>query len=167
MQTGFPCSVGVANDYAGVGETGSFNCEPPSIPSGSVGQFWVQNGGVTHLGKFAGPTGTASSPKWFATTTGAGTPLFTPPPAGTFNLQRGIRDNLYAPGLVNWNIALIKAFPVFRENGFEFRAEAYNFPNHPNLASPNYTPTSSQFGEVTAKTTSNPRTLQVGLRYQF
>jgi Carboxypeptidase regulatory-like domain/TonB-dependent Receptor Plug Domain len=167
MQTGFPCSVGVANDYAGVGETGSFNCEPPSIPSGSVGQFWVQNGRVTHLGKFAGPTGTASSPKWFATTTGAGTPLFTPPPAGTFNLQRGIRDNLYAPGLVNWNIALIKAFPVFRENGFEFRAEAYNFPNHPNLASPNYTPTSSQFGEVTAKTTSNPRTLQVGLRYQF
>ena len=167
MQTGFPCSVGVANDYAGVGETGSFNCEPPSIPSGSVGQFWVQNGGVTHLGKFAGPTGTSSSPKWFATTTGAGTPLFTPPPAGTFNLQRGIRDNLYAPGLVNWNIALIKAFPVFRENGFEFRAEAYNFPNHPNLASPNYTPTSSQFGEVTAKTTSNPRTLQVGLRYQF
>jgi hypothetical protein len=167
MQTGLPCSVGAANDYAGVGETGSFNCEPPSIPSGSVGQFWVQNGGVTHLGKFAGPTGTSSSPKWFATTTGAGTPLFTPPPAGTFNLQRGIRDNLYAPGLVNWNIALIKAFPVFRENGFEFRAEAYNFPNHPNLASPNYTPTSSQFGEVTAKTTSNPRTLQVGLRYQF
>jgi Carboxypeptidase regulatory-like domain/TonB-dependent Receptor Plug Domain len=167
MQTGFPCSVGVANDYAGVGENGSFNCEPPSIPSGSVGQFWVQHGGVTHLGKFAGPTGTASSPKWFATTSGAGTPLFTPPPAGTFNLQRGIRDNLYAPGLVNWNIALIKAFPVFKENGFEFRAEAYNFPNHPNLASPNYTPTSSQFGEVTAKTTSNPRTLQVGLRYQF
>ena len=167
MQTGFPCSVGVANDYAGVGENGSFNCEPPSIPSGSVGQFWVQHGGVTHLGKFAGPTGTSSSPKWFATTTGAGTPLWTPPPAGTFNLQQGIRDNIYAPGLVNWNIALIKAFPVFRENGFEFRAEAYNFPNHPNLASPNYTPTSSQFGEVTGKTTSNLRTLQVGLRYQF
>ncbi len=73
MQTGFPCSVGVANDYAGVGENGSFNCEPPSIPSGSVGQFWVQNGGVTHLGRFAGPTGTSSSPKWFATTTGAET----------------------------------------------------------------------------------------------
>ena len=167
LQTGFPCSVGVANDYAGVGEVGSFNCEPPNIPSGSVGQFWVQHGGVRHLGKFAGSTGAAGSPQWFATTTGSGTPLWTPPPAGTFNLQRGIRDNVYAPGLVNWNVAMIKAFPVFKENAFEFRAEAYNFPNHPNLNSPNYTPTSPTFGEVTGKTTSNPRTLQVGLRYQF
>ena len=33
---------------------------------------------------------------------------------------------------------MIKAFPVFKENGFEFRAEAYNFVNHPNLNSPNY-----------------------------
>jgi hypothetical protein len=167
LQTGFPCSVGVANDYAGVGEFGSFNCEPPNIPTGSVGQFWVQHGGVKQLRHFAGSTGAAGSPQWFATTTGAGTPLWTPPPAGTFNLQKGIRDNIYAPGLVNWNIAMIKAFPLFRENGFEFRAEAYNFVNHPNLNSPNYTPTSPTFGEVTGKTTSNPRTLQVGLRYQF
>jgi Carboxypeptidase regulatory-like domain/TonB-dependent Receptor Plug Domain len=167
FQTGLPCSVGVANDYAGVGESGSFNCQPPSIPTGSVGQFWVQHGGVRHVGRFAGSTGGAGSPKWFATTAQDGTPLWTAPPAGTFNLQHGIRDNVFAPGLVNWNIAMIKAFPVFRENGFEFRAEAYNFPNHPNWASPNYTPTSAQFGEVTAKTTSNPRTLQVGLRYRF
>jgi hypothetical protein len=167
LQTGFPCSVGVANDYAGVGEVGSFNCEPPNIPSGSVGQFWVQHGGVRHVGKFAGPTGGAGSPQWFATTVGSGTPLWTPPAAGTFNLQHGIRDNVYAPGLVNWNVAMIKTFPVFKENAFEFRAEAYNFPNHPNLSSPNYTPTAPTFGEVTGKTTSNPRTLQVGLRYQF
>src|ERR1700733_12477631 len=56
MQTGFPCSVGVANDYAGVGEKGSFNCQPPllsTVGSTSVGHFWVQHGGVTHLGKFA------------------------------------------------------------------------------------------------------------------
>jgi len=167
MQTGFPCSVGVANDYAGVGETGTFNCQPPNIPTGSVGQFWVQHGGVKHVGKFAGPSGTAGSPQWFATTTGSGTPIWTPPPAGTFNLQKGIRDNIYAPGLVNWNLAMSKAFPIFGENGFEFRAEAYNFVNHPNLNSPNYTPTAATFGEVTGKTTSNPRTLQVGLRYQF
>jgi hypothetical protein len=167
FQTGLPCSVGATNDYAGVGEVGSFNCEPASIPSGSVGQFWVQNGQVTKPHKFAGATPTASSPKWFGTTTGAGTPLFTQPPAGTFNLQRGIRDNIYAPGLINWNIAMIKAFPIFGENGFEFRAEAYNFPNHPNWASPNYTPTAATFGEVYQKTTSNPRTLQVGLRYKF
>jgi hypothetical protein len=167
MQTGFPCSVGVANDYAGVGETGTFNCQPPNIPTGSVGQFWVQHGPVRHLGHFAGSAGAAGSPQWFATTTGSGTPLWTAPTPGTFNLQHGIRDNVYAPGLVNWNLAMSKAFPIFGENGFEFRAEAYNFVNHPNLNSPNYTPTAPTFGEVTGKTTSNPRTLQVGLRYQF
>jgi hypothetical protein len=166
MQTGLPCSVGAANDYAGVGEVGSFNCEPPSIPTGSVGQFWVQHGGIKTPHSFAGPNGAAGSPQWFATTNG-GNPVFTAPPAGTFNLQRGIRDNIYAPGLQNWNLALIKAFPVYRENRVEFRAEAYNWINHPNLASPNYTPNTSTFGEVTGKTTSNPRTLQVGLRYSF
>jgi Carboxypeptidase regulatory-like domain/TonB-dependent Receptor Plug Domain len=169
MQTGLPCSVGVANDYAGVGEVGSFNCEPPllsTVGSTSVGQFWVQHGGVKTPHSFAGAKGGAGSPQWFSTTNG-GNPIWTAPPAGTFNLQRGIRDNIYAPGLQNWNLALIKAFPVYRENRVEFRAEAYNFINHPNWASPNYTPTSATFGEVTQKTTSNPRTLQVGLRYSF
>jgi hypothetical protein len=167
LQTGVPCSVGVANDYAGVGETGSFNCQAALITnSGSVGQFWVQNGGVKHLGNFAGPNGGAGSPQWFATMNG-GNAIFTPPPAGTFNLQRGIRDNIYSPGLQNWNLAMIKAFPFYRENRLEFRAEAYNFVNHPNLASPNYIPGTATFGEVTGKTTSNPRTLQVGLRYGF
>jgi len=166
FQSGLPCSVGAGNDYAGVGEVGSFNCEPPSIPSGSVGQFWVQHGGIQKPHHFGGATGGAGSPQWFATTNG-NNPVFTAPPAGTFNLQRGIRDNIYAPGLQNWNLALIKSFPFYRENQIQFRAEAYNWINHPNWASPQYTPTSAQFGEVTAKTTSNPRTLQVGLRYQF
>ena len=160
LQTGQPCGVGTNNDFAGVGEYGSFGC-------GSEGQFWVIHGTPTHLGHFAGPTGTAASAKWFATTNGSGTPIFTQPAPGTFNFQHGVRDNIYGPGLQNWNIALLKSFPLYRENAFEFRAEAYNFINHPNLSAPSFTPTSSQFGEVTGKSTSNPRTLQVGARYRF
>jgi hypothetical protein len=164
FQTGLPCGVGTNNDYAGVGEFGSFGC-------GTEGQFWVQNGTPTHLGGFSGATGTG--PKWFATTNGAGNKIYTTPPVGTFNQQHGVRDNIYAPGFQNWNLALIKSFPAFRETAFEFRAEAYNFINHPNLApfgqtgSLNLTPTSSQFGEVTGKSPTNPRTLQVGARYRF
>lgn len=161
FQTGMPCSVGAPNDYAGVGEVGSFNC------ASSVGQFWVQNGNPKRLGHFAGPNGGNGSAKWFATTNGTGNPIFTPPAPGTFNLQRAIRDNIYGPGLQDWNISLFKTFPIFKDNAFEFRAEAYNFINHPNLAAPNYNPLSSQFGEVTGKTTSNPRTLQIGARYRF
>jgi hypothetical protein len=60
-----------------------------------------------------------------------------------------------------------KLFPINERNGFEFKVDAYNFINHPNWAGPNLNPTSGQFGEVTSKTTSNPRQLQAGLTYRF
>jgi hypothetical protein len=157
-QSGMPCGIGTSNDYAGVGEVGSFGC-------GSEGQFWVKNANVGTPHKFGGPHG--GQGQWFTTTYGTGSSIFTPPPAGTFNLQRGIRDDIYQPGLQNWNVAMIKSFPFTEHTGFEFRAEAYNFINHPNLSGPNLNPTSSEFGQVTSKTTSNPRELQVGARIHF
>ncbi|MFC5862735.1 Plug and carboxypeptidase regulatory-like domain-containing protein [Acidicapsa dinghuensis] len=157
-QTGTPCGIGTNTDYAGVGEVGSFGC-------GSEGEFYVKNGNPKVLGHFAGAAATGAA--WFATTNSDGSKIFTAPTAGTFNLQGGIRDEVYQPGLQNWNLAMIKAFPVTEGTGFEFRAEAFNFINHPNLAGPNLNPTSSQFGLVTGKTTSNPRTLQVGLRFHY
>ncbi len=157
-QTGVPCGIGTNNDYAGVGEVGSFGC-------GSEGEFWVKNGNPAHRGHFAGATGTGG--QWFATKNSDGSPIFTAPVTGTFNLQQGVRDDIYQPGLQNWNLAMIKSFPLTEGTGFEFRAEAYNFINHPNLSGPQLNPTSSQFGLVTSKTTSNPRTLQVGARFHF
>ncbi len=164
FQTGTPCGVGTNNDYAGVGEVGSFGC-------GTEGQFWVQNGTPTHLGNFAGASGTGG--KWFQTTNGSGKPIYTAPPAGTFNLQHGVRDNIYQPGFQNWNLAMIKSFPITEGTAFEFRTEAYNFINHSNLSPAgqpgalNLTPNNSQFGLVTGKSTTNPRTLQVGGRLRF
>jgi hypothetical protein len=157
--TGIPNSVGISNDYAGVGEVGSFY-------HGLGGQFWVQNGNINMGKKFAGPSGTASSPKWFDTTNGSGNAIWTAPPAGTFNLQHSIRDNVYGPGAQMWNVALIKSVHAYKENAFEFRAEAYNVFNHAVLSAPNFSPTSPQFGEVTAKG-GTPRNLQLGLRYRF
>jgi hypothetical protein len=154
FQTGTPCGIGTNNDFAGVSSTdlGSFGC-------GSEGQFWVLSGTPSVAGNFAGPTGNASSPKYF-------TASVTPPTAGTFNLQSGVRDSVYQPGLQDWNVSLFKRFAINEHNGFEFRAEAYDFPNHPNWSTPNLNPTSSQFGEVTSKTTL-VRTLQLSLRYAF
>lgn len=161
-QSGMPCGVGVNTDYAGVQEVGSFGC-------GSEGQFWAKNGSPSFPHKFAG-SGTGG--QWFTTTIN-NSPIYTAPPAGTFVTQRGLRDNIYGPMEQNWNVAMIKAFPLTEGTGFEFRAEAYNFINHPNLSpfgqsgSLNMTPTSSQFGQITGKTPTNPRTLQVGARFHF
>ncbi len=173
FQTGTPCGIGSNNDYAQVGEFGSFGC-------GNEGQFWAMNNTPTILGNFAGPTGNASSPKYFATASGSGQPIFTPPASGTFITQYGVRDTIYGPGFQNWNVGLFKRFLINERTGFEFRAEAYNFINHPNWSqfgpggggsnnpgSLNLNPTSPQFGEVTGKSGSNPRQLQLSLRYYF
>ena len=125
------------------------------------------NGTPTILGNFAGPTGRASSGKYFATTNSSGQPLFTPPATGTFNNQYGVRNEIYGPGFQNWNLGLFKKFLIDERTGFEFRAEAYNFINHPNWGGVNLNPTSSQFGEVTSKSSSNPRQLQLSLRFYF
>jgi Carboxypeptidase regulatory-like domain/TonB-dependent Receptor Plug Domain len=167
FQTGQPCGVGASNDYAGVGEVGSFGCGTNT----SEGQFWVRNGTPALLKHF-NPNGTGSA-KYISTTNGDGSPIFTAPPTGTFNLQSGIRDEIYGPGFQNWNLSTRKRFPLNEQTGFEFRAEAYNFINHSNWAQIGQagglqlSPTSSQFGEVTQKSTTNPRTLQVSLRYLF
>jgi hypothetical protein len=153
FQTGTPCGVGTNNDFAGVGEFGSFGC-------GSEGQFWDLSGPVTiNTGAFAGPKGNASSVKYFTVDA-------TKPAAGTFNLQPGVRDSIYGPGFQDWNLSLFKTFAITERTGFQFRAEAYDFPNHPNLSGPSYNPTSSQFGEITGKTNLQ-RTLQLSLRFFF
>ena len=172
FQSGTPCGVGTTNDYAGVGEAGSFGCGGNT----SEGQFWVRNGTPVMQKKFAGYGGNA---KYFTTTNGNGSQIFTQPALGTFNMQSGIRDEIYQPGIQNWNLNLFKQFPINEKTGFEFRAEAYNFINHPNWASNgpsapsgqtgglNMNPTQATFGEVTQKSVGNPRQLQLSLRYHF
>ena len=156
FQTGTPCGIGTNTDYAGVSsnDLGSFGC-------GTEGQFWVLNGTPQITGGFAGPTGNASSAKYF-------TANVTAPAAGTFNLQPGVRDSVYGPGLQDWNLMLFKKFAVTERNNLEFRCEAYDFINHPNWTTTStlWNPTSSQFGEITSKSNLQ-RTLQLSLRYSF
>jgi hypothetical protein len=155
FQTGTPCGIGTNNDYAGVGEFGSFG-----VSNCPEGQFWVMNGPATiNTGAFAGSVTTSSSPRYF-------TANVSQPPAGTFNLQSGVRDSIYGPGLQDWNIGLLKSFAVTEKTAFQFRAEAYDFINHANLSPPNWTPNSSQFGMITSKTTLT-RNLQLSLRLSF
>jgi hypothetical protein len=167
FQTGQPCGVGTNNDFAGVGEVGSFGCGTNT----SEGQFWVKNGNPRKLKQFAGYPG--STGQYISTTNFDGSPLFTAPTAGTFNLQRGVRDSIYGPGFQNWNLSLRKSFPINERSRFEFSTDAYNFINHPNWAQIGQTggldlnPTSGTFGRVTQKSTTNPRQLQVALQFIF
>lgn len=157
-QTGQPCSVGVGNDYAGVGLDGSMGC--------GIGQLWVKNGSVKMLNQLA-HNGSSDPSYWFQTTNADGSSIFAAPAAGTFNLQNNVRNIIYNPGFNNWNLGLFKTFAVREAMGFEFRAEAYNAFNHPNWGGADYNPThSTTFGKITGKT-GDVRNLQLSLRYNF
>ena len=166
FQTGTPCGVAQSRDIAGVGLDSNFNC-------GVNGQYWVVNGDPKIIGTF-GTTG-----QWFATKNADGTPIFTAPAAGTFNTQR-VRNLIYQPGFQNWNLGLFKSFPVGERSGVQFRAEAFNFINHPNwgggsggipgTTAVNFDPTSSNFGKVTTKgggVGGGERNIQLSLRVYF
>jgi hypothetical protein len=90
--------------------------------------------------------------------------IFTQPAAGTFVKDR-VRNILYHPGFQNWNAGLFKNFGITENQRIQFRAEAFNFLNHPNWNNADTNPNSNTFGKVTAK--SSERQLQLSLRYTF
>jgi predicted heme/steroid binding protein len=166
FQTGLPCSVAGPADYAGVGLDANFGC-------GVNGQYWVVNGDPKIIGTFG------ANGQWFATTNPDGSPIFTKPTPGTFNKQR-VRNLIYQPGFQNWNLGLFKAFPVTERFGFQFRAEAFNFVNHPNWCGGSgcsgttnigLNPTNlNTFGKVLTKgggVGGGERNLQLSLRFSF
>lgn len=170
-QTGTPINnsdsggIATGDDFAGVGP-------------GSGPQYWVINGDATldrSERKFAVNAGDPNY--WFRVnqpgqTCALGSNVaynptncvFTRPAPGTFATQR-VRGVVYNPGFQNHNFTLFKEFYVRESHVIQFRAEAYNWPNHPNWNGADATPTSPTFGKVTTK--SSQRELQFALRYQF
>ncbi|WP_446743717.1 carboxypeptidase regulatory-like domain-containing protein [Silvibacterium acidisoli] len=150
FQSGTPQSVTTGDDWAGVGP-------------GSGNQFWDKTGPVHVYKKFS--NNGSNSNLWFNSN------IFVRPADGTF-APRESRNQVFGPGFQSWNIALQKSFPVIpalENHRLIFKAEAYNFLNHPNLDNPDVTPTDSNFGKVTQKgnTYASDRQMQFSLRYQF
>ncbi len=144
-QTGTPFSIGTGDDFAGVG-------------TGAGTQLWDITKPVNVYKRF-GAGG------WFDTS------AFQTPAAGTF-APRDTRNQIYNPGFQSWNLALVKTFhviPAHDNQQLLFRAEAFNFTNHPNLDNVNANPTGGTFGQITTKgqTYSSDREWQFSLRYQF
>ncbi len=170
FQTGNPTTIGTDADYAGVG-------------AGSGGQLSIVNGDPTLSGgqkQFSqGATGaTADANYWFrisqsgktcnpsdaASYADATACVFSRPALGTISNQNS-RGILYQPGFQNHNMTMSKDFFITENHKIQFRAEAYNWLNHPNWGGPNTNPRDANFGRVTTK--GGNRELQFALRYQF
>ena len=89
---------------------------------------------------------------------------FAQAPVGRFGTST--RNILRNPGDQQWDIALFKNFGLGGMRKVQFRAEIFNFPNHPNLNGPSSDITSPNFGRATSKG-GNPRDIQLALRFLF
>ncbi len=150
MQSGRPINVSTGSfDQAGVGP-------------GSGNQYYVKTASPALPHQFAGASGTAL---YFDKS------VYQQAAPGTF-AGRGTRNSVYGPGFSSFSAAMQKAFhiiPSHENHQLTFRAEAFNYPNHPNWDNPTGDPTSGSFGRVTAKgnTYFSDRQLQFSLRYAF
>jgi hypothetical protein len=152
FQSGKPASILTADDFAGVGP-------------GSGSQYWVMNSNPRlSQGQQAFSNSNADSNYWFRISNPDGTNVFTAPPNGTFSptYNRGI---IFQPGFQNWNLAGMKNFAFSEHHRIQFRAEAFNWLNHPNWSGATTNPRAANFGRVQGKTSN--RTLQLNLRYSF
>lgn len=148
-QSGRPQTVSQNNDRAGVGP-------------GSGNQLWVasQTPNLPH-----GFAGGKTTDQWFQTS------VYSAAPLGTF-APRGMRGLIRGPGFQSFSAALEKGFhviPGHENHQLIFKAEAFNYLNHPNLDNPDMNPTSGTFGRINGKggTYSSERQYQFSLRYAF
>jgi hypothetical protein len=79
----------------------------------------------------------------------------------------GVRP-LFGPGNRRWDFAIYKRFDFDERKQLQFRAEFFNFTNHPNMGNPGTAFGSASFGRVTsAWGLDNPREIQFGLKLLF
>jgi hypothetical protein len=74
-------------------------------------------------------------------------------------------SNIRGDGQSRWDFSAIKSFRLAEQATMQFRAECLNAWNHPNLGTPNTTPTSTAFGTITSQDV--PRTWQFSLKLSF
>lgn len=87
---------------------------------------------------------------------------FTNNPAGTYGTF--VKGSLTGPQYADWDVALVKAFPIRESVNVEFRAEYFNVLNHTNFSDPGMT-VNSTLGQITGS--SDPRIGQLSLKLTF
>jgi hypothetical protein len=75
-------------------------------------------------------------------------------------------SNVRAPGIENFDLTALKSVKTGEKFTWQFRGDFLNAMNHPLFASPNTTPTSGAFGQITAQN-NNPRRIQLSLKLLF
>jgi hypothetical protein len=88
---------------------------------------------------------------------------FAQPASGTYgNLGR---NTILGPGSIRIDMGLARTFQVRENQTLQFRAEAFNLPNHMNPNNPNTNVNNRNFGRILSA--ADPRIIQLALKYVF
>ena len=149
LRGGFPMTINLGTARSLQAPRGSErpNTIAPVVTNSSTVDCYIPNPN----NRFC-PTGSVSS--------------FSLPDLGTFG-STGV-GTVYAPGFFNWDTTIGKKFYISEHKYFDFRAEFFNFTNHPSFAAPDRTwsATSTTFGQITG-VVSPPRNLEFALKFHF
>ena len=88
---------------------------------------------------------------------------FTEAAQGTFG--NAGRSTVWGPPTKNWDFALYKNGKVTEKFDYQFRAEFFNFLNHPSFNAVDVGLADSSYGRLTGA--NNPRQIQFGLKLSF
>ncbi len=140
LQDGFPFTINLRGDTAGVGAgTGGIFIRPNLAPGASY------------------ELSSRTTDRWFNTA------AFVAPPVAAFgNIGR---NTVIGPGLVNLDLSLGRTFHVGERFTLQFRAESFNSFNHPNYNIVGRILNDPTFGRVQSQL--DPRQIQLGLRLGF
>jgi hypothetical protein len=73
--------------------------------------------------------------------------------------------NIQGPGVITINMGLTRSFPITEGQTIQFRAEAFNMPNHLNPNNPIAALNNTNFGKILSA--RDPRIMQFALKYVF
>jgi hypothetical protein len=142
LQTGQPFSVYSGRDNAFSG---------PTTNSGN-NDFADQV-----LAQASRPDGANPLLQWFNTS------AFRVNAVGTYgNIGRNL---LTGPSFFDWDLGVLKRFPIHENMDLQYRAEAFNATNHADFSNPVATVTNVNFGRILSA--SSPRVIQMSLRFSF
>ena len=81
------------------------------------------------------------------------------------NGEWGSAPQIEAPGFIRVDMGLTRTFRITERQSIQFRAEAFNLPNHLNPDDPDVTLNSAFFGQI--RNATDPRIMQFALKYLF
>jgi hypothetical protein len=142
LQSGFPFTINLQGDTAGVGAgTGGIFIRPNAVP----GLDWQLSGSQQ------------STSKYFNTA------AFTAPPTAAFGNVG--KNTIIGPGMANVDFMLGKSTHIGERLNLQFRAEAFNILNHSNYTVVGRLLNTSTFGRVLGQL--DPRQIQFGAKLLF